>query len=368
MDLKEYEQRKFALAGIVRSAQAIDTKDSTLLGECRELLRRLAEDRFNLMVVGRFSRGKPTLMNAILGGNHLPTGIVPLTSVITTVRYGSRKQVVLHFINSSLSREVPLSQLADYVTQKENPSNRKKIAYAEIQLRLEILRRGLFFVDSPGLGSPIVENTLTTERFLPEADAFVLVTSYESPISEEEDRILQRIRLMNKRLFVVVNKQDTVRAADREDALRFVAERLQEFRLSDVSPIYSISARQVWRQDNSEMRPSSWRVGFNRSWVNFLTSSSQSVPNPSWKTCMSASGASSNANHTRTSTPNLRLPIQALLPDWTSSAIAFWARRFASKNPRTSRARTPHPETPSRSTGKLGAGSAASFSRPFSIF
>jgi hypothetical protein len=55
---------------------------------------------------------------------------------------------------------------------------------AEIQLPAEILRRGFYFVDTPGLGSVIVENTLTTETFLPEADAFVLVTSYESPLSE----------------------------------------------------------------------------------------------------------------------------------------------------------------------------------------
>ncbi|HUO14247.1 MAG TPA: dynamin family protein, partial [Verrucomicrobiae bacterium] len=96
MDLKEYEQRKFLLAEVIRSAQAIDTKNTALQGDCRELVARLAEDQFNLMMVGRFSRGKSTLMNAILGGDYLPTGIVPLTSVITTVRYGSRPQVVLH--------------------------------------------------------------------------------------------------------------------------------------------------------------------------------------------------------------------------------------------------------------------------------
>ena len=245
ISLKEYEQRKFALAEIIRSAQAIDTNDGELLSETRDLLVRLAEDRFNLLVVGRFSRGKSTLMNAILGGDYLPTGIVPLTSVITTVRYGSRRQVVLHFIDSGLSREVPLSQLAEYVTQKENPGNVKKLAYAEVQFPVELLRRGLFFVDSPGLGSPIIENTLTTERFLPQADAFVLVTSYESPLSEEEDRILQRIRVAGKKLFVVVNKQDTVGAADRSEALRFVDERLESFSFAERPQVFSISARQA---------------------------------------------------------------------------------------------------------------------------
>ena len=64
MNLKEYEQEKFGIADIIRSAQAVDTKDDSLQSECRDLLTRLAEDRFNILVVGRFSRGKSTLMNA----------------------------------------------------------------------------------------------------------------------------------------------------------------------------------------------------------------------------------------------------------------------------------------------------------------
>ena len=142
MNLKEYEQEKFGIGDIVRSAQAVINHDEVLQAECRDLLTRLAEDRFNLMVVGRFSRGKSTLMNAILGGNHLPTGIVPLTSVITTVRYGSRKQVVLNFTDRSLRREVPLPQLADYVTQQANAGNVKSVAFAEIELPIEIPRYG----------------------------------------------------------------------------------------------------------------------------------------------------------------------------------------------------------------------------------
>ena len=274
MDLKEYEQLKFGMADIIRSAQAVDTKDETLQSECRDLLTRLAEDRFNLLVVGRFSRGKSTLMNALLGGDLLPTGIVPLTSVITTVRYGSRKQVVLNFNGRGSRREVPLSQLAEYVTQQSNPGNVKDLAYAEIELPVEILRRGFFFVDSPGLGSSIAENTQTTERFLPQADAFVLVTSYESPLSEEEDRILHRVRLTNKRLFVVVNKQDTVSAKEQEEALAFVAERLQRFSFSETPHIFSLSARQGLQAKQSgdrEQLEDSGLASFEAELLRFLT-------------------------------------------------------------------------------------------------
>lgn len=245
MNLKEYEQTKFSLAEIVRSTQAIDTKDPDLQTASRDLLTRLADDRFNLMLVGRFSRGKSTLINAILGTAYLPTGILPLTSVITTVRYGSHPQVVLNFRDSGLRRGVPLAQLADYVTQQANPGNMKRLAYAEIELPVELLRRGLFFVDSPGLGSSIAENTDTTERFFPEADAFVLITSYDSPLSEEEDRALRRIRQSDKVLFVIVNKHDTVSANDRGQVLDFVKERLCQYSFSREPQILSVSARQA---------------------------------------------------------------------------------------------------------------------------
>ena len=46
MDLKQYEQQKFRIAEIIRSAQTIDTKDEELLLQRRELTARLAEDRF----------------------------------------------------------------------------------------------------------------------------------------------------------------------------------------------------------------------------------------------------------------------------------------------------------------------------------
>jgi predicted GTPase len=85
MNLKE-----FGIGDIIRSAQAVINNDEVLKAESSDLLTRLAEDRFNLIVVGRFRRGKSTLMNAILGGDHLPTGIVPLTSVITTLLAGHR--------------------------------------------------------------------------------------------------------------------------------------------------------------------------------------------------------------------------------------------------------------------------------------
>jgi small GTP-binding protein len=245
MDLREYEQLKFELAGILRGVDrylsATGNKDPFRL---RDLYARLAEDRFTLAIVGRFSRGKTSLMNAILGMDRLPTGILPLTSVITQISYGSEEKVVLYYYGTSLFMDIPLNKLADYITERGNPGNQRGIRVAEVQLPAEFLRRGFTFVDTPGLNSPIAANTRTTQAYLPEADAFILVGSYESPLTDEEASIASLALSAQRRLFVVLNKQDLVDTQTRAHMQKLVAERLQELGASGNVPIFSVSALQ----------------------------------------------------------------------------------------------------------------------------
>lgn len=249
MNLREYERAKFELAAIMRAAlptaqpfaQADPGREETPF---RELFARLAEDRFNLAVVGRFNRGKTSLMNAILGTTRLPVGVVPLTSVITTVAYGSGEQADIEYGRGRLPLRIDIGELAAYVTQRGNPENVRGVREARVQLPSEPLRLGFRLIDTPGLGSSVVANTRTTEAFLPEADALLLVTSFESPLSEEELRLLRVGPLPPGQVFLAVNKQDTVSVAERAEILDHIRVQLAG---AEVSPpqIFSVSARQA---------------------------------------------------------------------------------------------------------------------------
>ncbi|HUC19862.1 MAG TPA: dynamin family protein [Acetobacteraceae bacterium] len=241
MDLRRYDRMKSALAEILRSA-VTNREDGLPREEVRALFSRLAEDRFNLVVVGRFSRGKSTLMNAMLGTDRLPTGVIPVTSVITTVSYGTEERAVLHYRHTSLFLDIPIPELAEHITERGNPGNRRGIRVAEVQLPAELLRRGFHFIDTPGLGSSIIENTRATEAFLPEADAFVLVTSYEDALTEEERNLLEAIHRSGRRMFVVINKQDCVNDTERAEVLSHLAERLAAIFGKPLAEIYSLSA------------------------------------------------------------------------------------------------------------------------------
>ena len=244
MDLRGYEQAKFELSELLQSVERFvaDDKDQAVKTRLHSLLIRLAEDRFNLVVAGRFSRGKSSLMNAILGMDRLPTGIVPLTSVITTVSYGTSEKVTLKYQQGRIDSEIKLEELPQYITEQGNPGNRRQIATANIELPAEILRRGFYFVDTPGLGSAILQSTQTTKAFLPETDALLLVTSFESPLSEDEIGFFEAATRLQLPIFVAINKNDLVSAAERDEAIRFVRSHL-ETPAGSPPEIFSVSAR-----------------------------------------------------------------------------------------------------------------------------
>ncbi|MDA8164807.1 MAG: dynamin family protein [Desulfobacteraceae bacterium] len=241
--LREYEKIKLDLADLVREVVAPAETGEQLREEGQELLARLAEDRFNVAVVGRFSRGKTSLMNAVLGTDRLPTGILPLTSVLTMVRYGSSEQALVYFGPRSLPLEIPLGQLAEYVTQEGNPGNRKGVAFVEVQLPSETLRRGFVFVDTPGLGSSIAASTAITTGFFPEMDAVIVVTSFEAALSAEEIEFLRQAMQGARKTFLVLNKLDLASGEERDRVRRYVEERLAEEAGAAGIGIFAVSAR-----------------------------------------------------------------------------------------------------------------------------
>ena len=241
MDLRRYERLKSELADLLR---AVPWR-SDQFARNRDLFARLAEDRFNLAVVGRFSRGKSTLMNAMLGMDRLPTGVVPLTSVITSVTYGSREKVVLHFRDTTLFQDIGLHELERYVTERGNPGNRRRIREAEIQLPADLLRSGFRFIDTPGLGAPVAGNTAETARFLPEADAFLLVTGFDGPLTGEEAEVLVAAAAADRRVFVVLNKADLPDQTAYAAAIVDLRRRLGALGLASDQTLYPVSAAQA---------------------------------------------------------------------------------------------------------------------------
>lgn len=89
--LKSYTHIKLALAGQLRLLREVLKNSGSQHRErqCEDLMVKLAEARFTLAVLGQFTRGKTSLMNAVIGRNLLPTGALP-PEHLTLARDASR--------------------------------------------------------------------------------------------------------------------------------------------------------------------------------------------------------------------------------------------------------------------------------------
>jgi predicted GTPase len=243
--LKRYTKAKQTAAREIRRLKRLYTKsgDSGRAEACQDLIVRLAEDRFTLAVVGQFKRGKSSLINAVIGRDLLPTGVLPLTSAITILRYGPQEQLIIHREDTRLPEEAPVWSLAEYVTEEKNPGNRKKIRTACLELPLAFLRRGLEFVDTPGVGSAIEANTATTYAFLPQCDAVLFVTSVDMPLTKTEVDFLGQIRAHVRKVFFVVNKTDLLADGERDEVLQFVVKTLSDRLGQEAFRVFPISCR-----------------------------------------------------------------------------------------------------------------------------
>jgi predicted GTPase len=244
--LRAYTKTKLAVATQLRGLLEILKKRGSQgrFRRCEELMVKLAEDRFTLAVVGQFKRGKSSLMNAIIGRELLPTGVLPLTSAITVLKFGPAERVVVLRDGLQFPEIVPVSALASYVTENGNPGNRKKVKTATVEVPLPFLRRGLEFVDTPGVGSSIAPNTATTYSFLPECDAVLFVTSVDTPFTEVELDFLRAIREHVRKIFFVVNKTDLLcDQHERDGVFKFVESEIRAEMESSQIKIFPVSSR-----------------------------------------------------------------------------------------------------------------------------
>ncbi len=177
----------------------------------------LQKEKFRLVVLGQFKRGKSTFINALLGQPILPTDVIPLTAVITEITYGPEVRVEVFFQNG-IHTTIPAEQLAAYVSESQNPTNQKKVDKVILQHPATILRNGLILVDTPGVGSIHQHNTRLTQEYIPNVDAAIFLFSADPPLTELEQEFLKIIHPIVPKIFFVLNKMDYLR----EDGLQRV--------------------------------------------------------------------------------------------------------------------------------------------------
>lgn len=229
------------LKTVEKSIEDLLALEGIASGTCRELREKLATHTFNLVVVGQFKRGKTSLINALIGADLLPVGVVPLTSIITVVSYGDAVSIEVVYLHGA-REEIAAERLADYVTEKGNPNNTKGVREVLISHPSAWLKGGARIIDTPGIGSIYDHNTDVACQFLPQADAVLFVLSAEQPVGEAERDLLKQVREHASKIFFVLNKADLVSEHDLKEAVDFSQQALAQS-MGGAVRLFPVSAR-----------------------------------------------------------------------------------------------------------------------------
>jgi ribosome biogenesis GTPase A len=230
------------LSGLAEGKQAEDLR--TLLDALSDKLKK---NRFNLAVLGQTKRGKSSFVNALLGARVLPTGVLPLTSVITRITYGETPAAEI-FYRSGKSERIPVELLYEYITEAGNPGNGKQVTSAEVSYPSPLLGMGIDLIDTPGIGSTNRHNTSTTEVFLSEVDAGIVVLSVDPSITAVESDFLRRIRQDVPKLLFVINKTDLATPDEVHALIQFLENELRNHVGIKKPEVFPISARLAMKE------------------------------------------------------------------------------------------------------------------------
>jgi len=214
-----------------------------------QLVSRINEGRFFVACVGQFKRGKSTLLDALVGEEILPTGVVPVTTVPTVLRYGTQRAA--RVLIDGQWKTIRPEDLAQYVSEELNPENKKRVEGVEAFLTSPLLASGMCLVDTPGIGSVFTGNTETTKDFIPQIDAAILVVGADPPISGEEAALVEAVAANVERIVIVLNKIDRVSPAERQQAAAFASKVLEARLKKPVGRIYEVSALSNLKQSSN---------------------------------------------------------------------------------------------------------------------
>jgi len=228
----------------------------TFRDEIQTIKDKLESQRFRVAVIGDFSQGKSTLLNALLGEEIQPVRAIPCSGTLSVLKYGDRKRVICRYRDgneqeiaveeyqkkAAISKEAALNNRSEELLK----SNIAEIVFEHPNLLL--CRNGVEIVDSPGLNEH-PDRTRVTEELLKETDAILFMTNANKLLTQGERDIITRIKEREgdrplENLFLVVNFMDNLDSdEDRRDAQELAQSIIKDGSITGKDRIHFISAK-----------------------------------------------------------------------------------------------------------------------------
>lgn len=193
-----------------------------IVAELKAIDARSKQENASLILplVGEFSSGKTTLINALTDCKKLETATKPTTATIYEVHFGCES------CHAKVVTEDGDIQDVDDIANLRNDN----LADAKVVTVFDTSKRvpsTTILVDTPGLSSPDPKHKQTLVNFLPKADGLLLVTDINQQITRSLTDFIETMKLSKRPIYLVLTKSDTKSTADIETTKKYISENCQ---------------------------------------------------------------------------------------------------------------------------------------------
>lgn len=170
-----------------------------------------------LPLVGEFSSGKTTLINALTDSRKLETATKPTTATIYEVHFGCETcRATVLTENGELVEYDDISRL-----KNDSLAGAKVVTVFDTSHRVPSTT---ILVDTPGLSSPDPKHKQTLVDFLPKADAILLIVDINQQVTRSLTDFIGMMKLSHKPIFLILTKADTKAVSDIESAKLYLSD------------------------------------------------------------------------------------------------------------------------------------------------
>lgn len=214
------------------------------IDQLQQLITNLQRNRFELVVVGEFSTGKSTFINALMGKKILPDMARPTTATVNFIRHveqhpARREEAVVYFENGE-TKAIAFDDLQEYVTEmSQNISVVEDIHHVDIFVDSRYLEDGVVIVDTPGLKSLHKKHDAITHEQIRRSNASILLFSANQPGRDTEFQFLSQISQSIERIFFVANMCDLVKPEELPEVVSDLESKLRD------NPYHKVPAGQA---------------------------------------------------------------------------------------------------------------------------
>lgn len=218
--------------------------------QCLEEAKAVHDGLFKIVVMGSFSCGKSTFINALIGDKLLPESALPCTAILTFIQYGTdENRVDLYMadenqtdgsvkIGECVQMSIKAFQeefkytLDDEKIYKKNGSVPRfaKVKYAVMYCSKPLMEGGISIIDSPGLQDKAIATELALD-IAQKAQAIIYLTPEKGFDEDDKEYIYSNYKNCPNNIFFCINKFDCVTASERPKALQKMKD--------DLTPIFT---------------------------------------------------------------------------------------------------------------------------------